>query len=345
MLTSSEISKRNKLQQEKPLVYNKIKEFEAKAARGESIAQIQLQYDYKCNMGCEHCCITGLRQNKATRCFTIDDVKELSRQADEMGLASVTITGGEPLLFPDFDQIVEALNPNKFYITSDSNGWLLDTDKAAHLKLIGIDRIQLSLDSLDYTLHDNFRLKPGAHDRAIKAIAACEDAGLLVTLATVVTHERLHSSEFIEFLEWAASIDVPVFVTYAKPVGAWSGHTDVMINRADLEFMKMLEQQYNVCTHLTPSYGNVGGCIAVKRIFSITKYGDVMPCPYMHTSLGNFFKEPLKDIVARGMQIPCFSKSHIDTCYLAEDREFIQKLNDRMAGKQLPIPYKEFFDA
>jgi molybdenum cofactor biosynthesis enzyme MoaA len=38
---------------------------------------------------------------KKKRYFKIEDVKELSRQADELGLAHFTITGGEPLLFPD----------------------------------------------------------------------------------------------------------------------------------------------------------------------------------------------------------------------------------------------------
>ena len=56
---------------------------------------------------------------------------------------------------------------------------------------------------------------------------------------------------------------------------------------------------------------------------SITKYGDVMPCPYIHTSLGNFFEEPLKDIISRGLNIKHFGR-FVDTCLIAEDIEFIE---------------------
>ena len=78
---------------------------------------------------------------------------------------------------------------------------------------------------------------------------------------------------------------------------------------------------------------------------SITKYGDVMPCPYIHVSLGNFFEEPLKDIIARGMSIKYFGE-HVDTCLVAEDIEFIKKyIAGRTYGKPLPVPYGEvFFD-
>jgi MoaA/NifB/PqqE/SkfB family radical SAM enzyme len=98
-----------------------------------------------------------------------------------------------------------------------------------------------------------------------------------------------------------------------------------------------------VFTHLTPSYGHSLGCIAVKRMVSITKFGDVMPCPYIHVSLGNFFEEPLKDIIERGTKIKFFGK-YIDTCLIAEDRRFIDEYEaKRICGKPLPVPYAEVF--
>ena len=95
---------------------------------------------------------------------------------------------------------------------------------------------------------------------------------------------------------------------------------------------------------LTPSYGLNLGCIAIKRMISITKYGDVMPCPYIHTSLGNFFEEPLKDIIERGMKIKYFGK-YVDTCLIAEDRKFINKcVVKKIYGKPLPVSYSEVFN-
>jgi MoaA/NifB/PqqE/SkfB family radical SAM enzyme len=341
-LTPVESAKRNQLKHDKPYVYEKILKYADKIKKGESIAILQFQYDYTCNFNCEHCSIKKFQGKNKKRFFTISDVRELSRQADEMGLAHIVITGGEPLLFPDFDEIVEALDPKKFYITSDTNGWLLDEKRAKHLKAIGLDKIQLSLDSLVAEEHDAFRHARGSHERALRAIDAAKNAGLNIIIATVVTKQRIRSQEFIEFLEFAKKKEVPVFITFAKPVGSWEGNLDILIDEEDYAYEKELEKRYNVFTHMTPAYGLDLGCIAVKRMVSITKYGDVMPCPYIHASLGNFFEEPLKDIIARGMKIKHFSR-YQDTCLIAIDRNFIEKYETRIQGKTLPVPWREVF--
>ncbi len=337
-----ENEKRNKLKREKPYVYEKVMKFEEKIKKGESIAILQFQYDYTCNFRCVHCDITKLRHKGNLRHFTPKDVKELSRQADEMGLAHIVITGGEPLVFSDFDEIVEAIDPTKFYITSDTNGWFLDEKKAKHLKSIGVDKIQLSLDSLSAEEHDSFRRKKDSHKRCLRAIEAAKNAGLDIIIQTVVTKQRVRSQEFIEFLEFFNGMDVGVFVTYAKPVGEWEGNFDVLITREDMDYVRELEKKYNVFTHLTPGYGLDLGCIAVKRMVSITKYGDIMPCPYIHCSLGNFFKEPLRDIIERGLNIKFFGK-YVDTCLVAEDRNFINNYLKKTYSKPLPVPYNEVF--
>ncbi|HPJ92650.1 MAG TPA: radical SAM protein [Deltaproteobacteria bacterium] len=316
--------------------------YEEKVKKGESIAIIQFQYDYTCNFKCIHCSVKRFQEKKDGRFFTVSDVRELSRQADEMGLAQIVITGGEPLVFPDFDEIVAAIDPGKFYIVSDTNGWLLDEKKAEHLKRIGVDKIQLSLDSLSAPEHDAFRRKNGSQERCVRAIDAALKAGLNIIIQTVVTKQRVRSEEFIDFVKFINGKGVGVFVTYAKPVGCWEGNFDVLVDRDDMDYMRELEKKYNVFTHLTPSYGLDLGCIAVKRMVSITKYGDVMPCPYIHTSLGNFFEEPLKDIINRGMRISYFGE-HVDTCLVAEDRDFINNYVAKTYGKPLPVPCAEIF--
>jgi len=343
-LKKSEVEKRNKLKSEKPYVYEKIMKFNEKVKNGESIAIIQFQYDYTCNFKCPHCCVRKFQDQKNKgRAFTIKDVKELSRQADEMGLANIVITGGEPLVFPDFDELVKAIDPQKFYIVSDTNGWLLDEKKAKHLKKIGVDKVQISLDSISPENPDNFHNIKNANERALRAVDAALKAGLNVIVQTVVTKQRVRSQEFIDFIKYLNKKGVGVFVTYAKPVGAWEGRFDVLVNRDDMDYVRGLEKKYNVFTHLTPSYGMDLGCIGVKRMISITKYGDVMPCPYIHISLGNFFEEPLKDIVNRGLRIKYFGKHH-DSCWIAEDKDFINKyVVNKIYGKTIPVPYKEVF--
>jgi len=298
--------------------------YKEKVEKNESIAILQFQYDYRCNFACTHCSASNFMLNtkekqkkyKNARTFTLEDVKELSRQGDEMGLANIVITGGEPLTYPDFDEVVKAIDPKKWYIVSDTNGWFLDEKKAKHLKEIGVDKVQISLDSLDAKEHDEFRRKPGSHARVMMAIDAAQNAGLNIILATVAWKSRVKSNEFEEFLKWASGRGIGVYVSLAKPVGSFAGRLDEVCDTKDIEYIDSLCDKYNVFTLWTPGYGIDVGCIAMKKMVSVTKYGDIMPCPYTHVSMGNVFKEPLKDIIERGLKLKLFSFDKKETCYI-----------------------------
>lgn len=341
-LSKNEAAGRNYLKETKPYVYEKVSKFAEKYNRGESIAIIQLQYNYMCNMKCEHCSIKRFQGKNDKRKLTPQDVKNLADQADAMGLARFVISGGEPTTFPDLEEVVQAIGPERFYINCDTNGYLL-AEKAEYLKSIGIDRMQLSIDSLDAEDHDEFRHMPGAYNRAMEGIKECQRIGLPLYIQTVVTKERLHSDEFIQFLEYFNGMGLNVFVSYAKPVGAWEGQFDNLIDRKDMAYMTELEKKYRVCTHLTPGYGLDMGCIGVKGFISVTEYGDVQPCPYIHTSIGNIIETPLKDIIQTGLNIKHFGE-HVDTCLIAEDLPFIKKyVEGHIYGKPVPVPYVEVF--
>ncbi|MCR5030679.1 MAG: radical SAM protein [Selenomonadaceae bacterium] len=342
-LTAKEQAARDNLKERKPRVFEKVSHFTEKYHRGESIAIIQLQYRYMCNMTCEHCSIQAYQKNSAKkRSLTTQDVAELARQADELGLARFVISGGEPTTFPDLDELVAAIDPEKFFINSDSNGYLL-AEKAEHMKKIGIDRIQLSIDSLNPEEHDAFRQKPGAWKRAMEGIDECQRIGLPLYIQTVVTKQRLYSQEFLDFVTYFNRRDLGVFVTFAKPVGAYAGHYESMIDEKDLAYERELEKKYQLFTHLTPGYGLEMGCIGVKGFVSVTQYGDVQPCPYFHCSIGNILETPLKEILQRGMSIKYFGQ-YYDECFLAEDVEWVKKyVAGPIYGKPVPVFYTEIF--
>ncbi|MGA2405052.1 MAG: hypothetical protein ABSG91_25700, partial [Syntrophobacteraceae bacterium] len=69
----------------------------------------------------------------------------------------------------------------------------------------------------------------------------------------------------------------------------------------------------------------------------------VLPCPYIHASIGNILEEPLKDIIQKGLNIKHFGE-HVDTCLIAEDRPFIEKyVVNRIYNRPLPVPCSEVF--
>jgi len=355
VLTSDESNKRNQLKIDKPYVYEKIMKYEEKVKNGESIAILQFQYDYQCNFKCVHCSaddfmLKTLEERKKhadKRTFNIEDVKELSRQGDEMGLAHIVITGGEPLTYPDFDEVVAAIDPKKWYIVSDTNGWFLDDARAKHMKAIGVDKVQISLDSLNAEEHDEFRRKPGSHAKVMRAIDAAVNAGLNIILSTCVWKSRVKSAELEEFLAWSTKKGIGVYITLAKPVGSFAGQLDEVCDSEDIKYIDALEKKYNSFTHWTPGYGLDVGCIAMKKMVSISKYGDIMPCPYTHVSMGNVFVEPLKDIIERGLKVKLFSYDKKETCYIGNiDHEFIHKYLPKYQDKYNEVeaaPYTEVF--
>jgi MoaA/NifB/PqqE/SkfB family radical SAM enzyme len=346
-----EKQKRNKLEKEKPLVYEKIKKFENMVKGGKSIAIVRVEHSYQCNFSCEHCCITELRQpGVKPAMMEIENIKNLADQADAYGLARWVITGGEPLVFENLEEIVNAIGPKRFFIACDTNGWFLDDEKAKYLKKIGVDKVQISIDGSCPEVHDKFRRKEGSHERTMRAIDASLKAGLSVIVQTVAISQRLRSGEFKDFLKLINSKGVGVYISFGKPVGAWKGEFGSLITKADLEYVEELEKKYNVFTHLTPSYGMKGSCIAGCGMVSITAGGEVTPCPYMHISMGNVLDEPLDKILERTMKNKYFG-GKVNVCMMAESDEnggcgeFLERY---IVGKvypeeKLPVSYKKVF--
>ena len=131
-LSESEKSKREGLASRKPKIAKKLSNIAAMEERGEISPIIRIEKSYLCNFQCTHCSaeyymdrhlekVLGVKEDR--KLMNLDDIRDISRQADELGLARFVITGGEPLVMRDFDAVVEAIDPDKHYVITDTNGW------------------------------------------------------------------------------------------------------------------------------------------------------------------------------------------------------------------------------
>lgn len=336
-----ESERREKLRREKPLVYEKIMHYSEKEANGEPVPIIVFAYDYGCNMHCTHC--VNARFAPKDKCLTIEKLKDLSNQADELGIAQFALTGGEPLTFPELDDIVAAIDPQKFQIAINTNGFLLTKEWARHLKEIGVDKMQISLDSLNEDIYNQTRQKDGAYSKALQAIMDAKEVGLQVSIQTLITHQNCISKDTERMAQFAHEHGMNMDIMNAKAVGRWEGNEEVLLTPEDSEYLVHLRNQYpEVNRDIFPAYGKCGSCNAVNRNIGITKYGDVLPCPYIHISIGNVFEESLKDILSRGMRIKWFHDIH-PSCLAGEDFDFIRGYMSKFYGKSLPITWKDAF--
>lgn len=340
MLTDREKNNRKTLQERKPLAFLKIAKFPDKIASKESIALVQLQYNYACNFKCVHCAIEKFKQPDKT--LTVSDVKNIADQADAMGLASICISGGEPLIFPDLKEVIGAIGQERFCLSMDTNGWFLDEDKVVWLVEQGVDRIHLSLDGLAEN-HDGFRLQNGSWKRCVEALPFCKKHGLGVIINIVATRSVTRSGEIEKQLQYTSQFGFHTSIIHAKPVGSFEGFDDKICDSKDIAYIQELTKKYNAATHLTPNCGNDFGCLCFKRHFSITAYGDVLPCPWIPITMGNIHEELLEDIVKRSLSIKWFSYDHKFSCQSGNCDNYFYKniLPQYKKSKQYPADWRE----
>ena len=351
-LTEGERGRRNELRDKKPYVAQKLSRIGELEARGEINPIIRLEKSYLCNFQCSHCSAEYymdrhlkkvLHVVDERRKMDLNDIRRLSVEADELGIARFVLTGGEPLVMKDFDEVVAAIDPDRHYIVTDTNGWFLDDELARHIKSIGVDKVQLSLDSYVEADHDAFRNKPGSYRRVMRAIDATLDAGLNLLISTVLVRGRVYTQEFIDFCRFTTDRGIGLYVSYAKPTGSCSEHPEFVITKPEADALRELEKKYKVFTHMTPSYGSYKGCITVKGIVTVTSTMEVTPCPYIDMSLGNLRETSLKEILARGMRNPWLGP-HRPDCLIGEDKHFIELHAEKTQGaKFLPIPWGQGF--
>jgi MoaA/NifB/PqqE/SkfB family radical SAM enzyme len=302
LLTPGEQAKRDGLKGRKPYVAQKLAKIAEMEARGDISPIIRLEKSYLCNFQCTHCSAEYYMDRHLKRVLKVVDdrkkidlpeIRKLSREADELGLARFVITGGEPLVMKDFDDVVAAIDPDKHYVITDTNGWFLDDARAQHIKSIGVEKVQLSLDSFIEADHDAFRNKPGSYKRVIRAIDASVKAGLNLLLSTVLVKGRAKTQEFLDLCKFSTDRGVGLYVSYAKPTGSCTDHPELVIDKEDADIVRELEKTYSVFTHMTPTYGSFKGCITVKGIITVTSTNEITPCPYIDFSLGNLRENSL----------------------------------------------------
>ena len=135
-----------------------------------------------CNMRCGHCGSQCTDRHPDE--LTNDEALQLCDDLAELGLKVVTLSGGEPLMRPDWADIAKRLSQNGIIPNIISNGWLVDDaviDKALDA---GINTIAVSLDGTS-NIHDTIR-KKGSFDRVMKALEAMQKRGFASSVATTV---------------------------------------------------------------------------------------------------------------------------------------------------------------
>ncbi|MBY9007071.1 MAG: radical SAM protein [Candidatus Lokiarchaeota archaeon] len=150
----------------------------------------QIELTLKCNAKCKFCAIPGIPESLKKKEMTTNQVKNVINQIADLGILSLTFTGGEPTLRKDLPELIYHSGIVHKLITGlASNGLnlpkLLENDK-----LKGLNYILLSLDYPIAELHDKMRgIK--VFDKVLKTISLANKKGIKVIISANIMKKNL----------------------------------------------------------------------------------------------------------------------------------------------------------
>ncbi len=111
------------------------------------IISLRITLTNRCNVNCLYCHHDGMVSSKDE--MTPDELYTICKIAKKIGVRKIRISGGEPLIRKDIVEIVEKISSLGFEdISMTTNGVLLEK-YAQDLKDVGLDRVNVSLDTLN----------------------------------------------------------------------------------------------------------------------------------------------------------------------------------------------------
>lgn len=136
------------------------------------LTQIYFYLTEGCNLACSHCWIAPKfdPQGNQFQVLPLQLFYSVIKEAKLLGLSGVKLTGGEPLLHPDFLAMLEIVKKENITLYLETNGILCSADIAGEIGKIDNPFVSVSLDGANAVIHDRLRGVAGAFDKTISAI-------------------------------------------------------------------------------------------------------------------------------------------------------------------------------
>jgi GTP 3',8-cyclase len=175
--------------------------------------------------------------------LTFEEITRLASAAVDVGVAKLRLTGGEPLLRVDLERLIEMLSALPVDLTLTTNASALPK-KAQALKDAGLNRITVSLDSLDDTVFKAMNDVDFPVSRVLEGIEAAQAAGMPVKVNCVVKR-GVNEHQVVELARHFRGTGVTLrFIEYMD-VGATNGwRMDDVVSAG--EIVALLDREFGV---------------------------------------------------------------------------------------------------
>jgi cyclic pyranopterin phosphate synthase len=209
----------------------------------------------RCNLRCAYCMPPeGLPWLPRQELLTDDELVRLVGIAVSLGVREVRLTGGEPLLRPGVPELVArlaGLDPRP-ELSITTNGIMLARDAAA-LAAAGLDRVNVSLDTLDPVVFKRITFRD-KHAAVLAGLAAASAAGLAPVKVNAVLLRGVNDGEAPALLEWALTSGYELRFIEQMPLDAQHGWDRAEMITAD-EVLARLRTRYELAPVSDPGRG------------------------------------------------------------------------------------------
>ena len=283
-----------------------------------------------CNERCVHCYIPHKEKNKI---IDSDLFFKIVKDGRAMNIINVTLTGGEPMLHPNFTAFLEKCRNLDLSVNVLSNLTLLTNSIVEEMKKNPLLSVQTSIYSMDSYVHDAITKFQGSWEKTINAVKELISSGIHLQISCPVIKQNKNS--FLDVIKWGQKNNIPVVTNYS--IFASYDHDNLNLsNRLSLkEIEEVFNQQIsdNYMKYIRASAeekclltGDSPICTVCRYYFCISADGDAYPCAGWNTKkLGNVYEQSIEKIWKESQEIQHLRRikwNNFSKCLSCNDRGY-----------------------
>lgn len=259
----------------------------------ESINDEILSYGYlyafhiditsKCNLRCKHC-YHPFDEYKDHSQISLDDIKTLLHNLYELRVFRLTISGGEPFLRADLEEILKECDKYGFVVELYTNGTLLTEEKVKMLKNHNVALLSFSCygkekASFDISGYQNF------YNSLLDSTNLCKKSGLLVEWKYIIMKSNMNDiSDTISLCE---RLNVPIKFEMSLIPKLNKSKENLSLSMSMNDYILLIEKYKDIFLYNNSSGGHTA-CNAGKYSLYCNFEGNIYPCVSYKKCLGRF---------------------------------------------------------
>lgn len=285
--------------------------------------RMDLAVTYRCNNDCAHCYNGRMRDYPE---LSTEAWKQVIDQLWDLAIPHVVFTGGEPTLRNDLPELVAYAEQKGLISGLNTNGRrIADSSYLKALVDVGLDHVQITLESHKPEIHDAMVQARGAWHQTVAGIKNAIDSRLYVMTNTTML--QLNSPYLKETLDFLEELKIPTIglnslIYSGKGMDVGTGLREYQLpallemaqHHTERSGQKLIWYTPTEYCHFDPVAHDLGikGCTAAYYNMCIEPNGDVIPCQSYYQSLGNIltdnwqtiWKHPLAESLRNRNNLP-----------------------------------------